>query len=256
MQTPSAGIYISAGTAALAVSTTPLAITGYTGNQAGDTGGDTACVPDYANSRVLCHAPGTYRFALTMSGYADALADIIVRLRKNAIAITGLQQQASPHQKIQTLAANLSPASVSAAACEEQTLAYAGALATDIPLSLIKADASDSIGIGGFRIPSDGNVAIKFVNPTSGAVVPTAADHYFLAVARFGRVEMSLQGEFAIASADNPRTISAWTSSNTYNNSPSGVKAMCPVDLSIAAISGTCNFVVEYLQLNIARVLR
>ncbi len=54
-----------------------------------DRDGNIAVKPDKANNRILLAAGAMYRFSLSLSGVADAAADITVQIAKNATGISG-----------------------------------------------------------------------------------------------------------------------------------------------------------------------
>lgn len=73
------------------------------------------------------------------------------------------------------LTATLTPAAVATIVAAEQTIAFAGLLVGDIILSVsVPAAFGASIGLAGARVPSAGNIALTYVNPTAGSVTPTS----------------------------------------------------------------------------------
>lgn len=87
-------------------------------------------------------------------------------------------------KQIIRLVATLSPVIVAANTAAEQTIAFAGVLATDIPLALVKPTAQAGLAIGGLRVPSAGNLAVNFSNDTGAGITPTASESYTLVVLR------------------------------------------------------------------------
>jgi hypothetical protein len=87
------------------------------------------------------------------------------------------------YRKIKTYTVTLSPALVGNATVAEQTFPVTGVLATDVVLSVVKPTAQAGLGIAGARVPSAGNVAISFVNPTAAGITPTAAEAYKITLA-------------------------------------------------------------------------
>lgn len=76
----------------------------------------------------------------------------------------------------------LSPAQVANATCAEQTFAVSNVGLYDIVIGCIKPTAQAGLGIAGVRVPSDGNVAINFVNATAAPITPTPGETYTIAV--------------------------------------------------------------------------
>ena len=79
---------------------------------------------------------------------------------------------------------SLSPASVAANTTAEQTFTVSGLVTTDTLLSVVKPTAQAGLGIVGYRISATNTLAITFSNNTVGAIVPTAAQVYKVAVWR------------------------------------------------------------------------
>lgn len=76
----------------------------------------------------------------------------------------------------------ISPASVGAATCAEQTFAASLADANDLILSVTKPTAQAGLGIAGARITAAGTIGINFVNASAAPIVPTAAQVYQIAI--------------------------------------------------------------------------
>lgn len=72
----------------------------------------------------------------------------------------------------------LSPASVAANTSAEQTFAVPGVRLDDAVVAVNKPTAQAGLGIVGMRVPSEGNVAVTFMNTTADAIVPTASQSY------------------------------------------------------------------------------
>ncbi len=77
-----------------------------------------------------------------------------------------------------------SPASVATITTAARAMTFTGILTTDVPLALIKPTEQAGIAIAGFRISAADTLQAIFVNPTAGAIVPTAAEVYVLVVKR------------------------------------------------------------------------
>jgi len=67
----------------------------------------------------------------------------------------------------------ITPASVGAATVAEQTFTVTG-LTTADKVVVNPAAISNATGICGFRVSAADTLAVRFVNPTAGALVPTA----------------------------------------------------------------------------------
>jgi hypothetical protein len=78
----------------------------------------------------------------------------------------------------------ITPASVGATTVAEQTFTVTGLDASrDIIVAHNVPSISNAVGVAGVRISADNTLAIRFVNPTAGALTPTAGVHK-LVVAR------------------------------------------------------------------------
>ncbi len=86
--------------------------------------------------------------------------------------------------EILAFTATLSPASVAANTTTVRALTFTGVLAGDIPLSIVKPTEQAGLAIAGLRVSADDTVQAVFVNPTAGAIVPTASEVYVLTVRR------------------------------------------------------------------------
>ena len=74
-------------------------------------------------------------------------------------------------------AATLSPASVGATTCAEQLFTVTGVKVGDM-VSVNKPTSQAGLAIGGCRASAANQIGITFINPTAGAIVPTAAEVY------------------------------------------------------------------------------
>lgn len=79
----------------------------------------------------------------------------------------------------------ISPALVAANTTAEQTFTMTGAvLATDYVIGVSKPTAQAGLGIVGWRIPADNQVAITFSNNTGGGITPTGSQLYTIVIWR------------------------------------------------------------------------
>lgn len=83
--------------------------------------------------------------------------------------------------KIAVYSASLTPASVAAATVAEQTFSVAGLTTADKVIVNGPADAG-AVGIAGVRVSAADTLAIRFVNPTAGALTPAAGTYNVVAV--------------------------------------------------------------------------
>lgn len=86
----------------------------------------------------------------------------------------------TPIKKIVAYAPSLTPASVSAALVAEQTFTVNG-LTTDDLVFVNPPAIGNATGIAGARVSAANTLAIRFVNPTAGALTPTAGTYTVLA---------------------------------------------------------------------------
>jgi hypothetical protein len=73
----------------------------------------------------------------------------------------------------------ITPVSVAANTTVEQTFAMPGVKVADF-VSALKPSLNAGIGIVNARCPAPGTIAIKFVNSTAGAIIPTAETYLVL----------------------------------------------------------------------------
>lgn len=86
----------------------------------------------------------------------------------------------TPITKIVAYSQALTPASVAAATVAEQTFTVTG-LATTDKVVVNPAATGNATGIAGARVSAADTLAIAFVNPTAGALVPGAGTYNILA---------------------------------------------------------------------------
>lgn len=83
--------------------------------------------------------------------------------------------------KVETYSEALTPSSVAANTTAEQTFTVNGLVTTDI-INGNKPTHQAGIGIGGYRVTAANTVGITYVNPTAGAITPTAETYTFMTV--------------------------------------------------------------------------
>lgn len=74
----------------------------------------------------------------------------------------------------------LTPASVAVNTVEEQDFTVVGVKAGDKIIGVQNPDFGNATGVVGVRVKADDTIAIRFVNPTAGALVPGAGEWDFL----------------------------------------------------------------------------
>lgn len=74
----------------------------------------------------------------------------------------------------------ITPASVAAATVAEQTFTVTG-LTTGDKVFANAAAIANAVGIGNVRVSAANTLAVQFVNPTAGALVPTAGTWQIMA---------------------------------------------------------------------------
>jgi hypothetical protein len=75
----------------------------------------------------------------------------------------------------------VTPASVAAATVAEQTFTVTG-LTTGDKVFVNAAAISNAVGIGNVRVSAANTLAVQFINPTAGALVPTAGTWNIMAI--------------------------------------------------------------------------
>lgn len=83
--------------------------------------------------------------------------------------------------KLSVYSATITAASVAAATVAEQTFTVAG-LAVGDAVIVNPAAISNAVGIAGARASAADTLAVRFVNPTAGALTPTAGDWAIIAI--------------------------------------------------------------------------
>jgi len=81
------------------------------------------------------------------------------------------------------LSVAVTPASVSAATSAEQTFTVSGLAVGDFVAISTTASTGNATAITGARVSAANTLAIRYINPTAGALTP-AADTYLVYVAR------------------------------------------------------------------------
>ena len=92
----------------------------------------------------------------------------------------GVDGTATPITGIQAYAPSITPASVAAAVVAEQTFTVTG-LTTADKVVVNPPAIGNATGIAGARVSAANTLAIRFVNPTAGALTPTAGVYTVLA---------------------------------------------------------------------------
>lgn len=136
MRTAYGGMYIAAGAATQALSTSAAALAQWSASGGANgiySQGDPAVIPDYANNRVKVNSPGRYKVTVQLSVDSDAAFDLTMRLRKNGTAVTG----AACQQRVTTDLNQI------------VGVFFVEVLATDSPDTLVTFADPSSSGFGG-----------------------------------------------------------------------------------------------------------
>lgn len=83
--------------------------------------------------------------------------------------------------QIKVYSQTITPASVGAATVAEQTFTVTGLTTTDT-VFLNPGVISNAVGIAGVRVSAADTLAVRFDNPTAGALVPTAGTWRIVAI--------------------------------------------------------------------------
>ncbi len=94
---------------------------------------------------------------------------------------TTLGSAGTPITRINVFSLTLTPASVAAATAPEQTFTVTG-LATTDKVFVNGPAPTAGVTIGGVRVSAANTLAIQFVNPTAGAVVPASGTYIIVAI--------------------------------------------------------------------------
>jgi len=92
----------------------------------------------------------------------------------------GATGTATPITQIRVYSQTITPASVAAATVAEQTFTVTG-LATTDKVMVNPAATGNATGIAGARVSAANTLAVAFVNPTAGALVPGAGTYNIIA---------------------------------------------------------------------------
>jgi hypothetical protein len=99
----------------------------------------------------------------------------------SALAIDGdIPGAGTPVKLVKIYTPTLTPVSVATATVAEQTFTVTGLTTADTVVVNNPATAT-AVGIVGVRVSAADTLAIRYVNPTIGALVPTAGIHTILA---------------------------------------------------------------------------
>jgi len=83
--------------------------------------------------------------------------------------------------KIETYSVALTPVSVAANTTAEQTFTVTGLNANDL-VFINKPSAQAGLGVAGTRVTAANTIGITYINPTGGAIVPTAETYKVVSV--------------------------------------------------------------------------
>jgi hypothetical protein len=83
--------------------------------------------------------------------------------------------------KITVYSQTITPSSVGAATVAEQTFTVTG-LTTADKIIVNPAAIANATGLAGFRVSAADTLAVRFVNPTAGALTPTAGTWQIIAI--------------------------------------------------------------------------
>lgn len=92
----------------------------------------------------------------------------------------GIGSSGTELTQVKAYSQTITPASVGAATVAEQTFTVTG-LTTADKVIVNPAAISNATGIVGFRVSAADTLAVRFVNPTAGALTPTAGTWTILA---------------------------------------------------------------------------
>lgn len=257
---PFGGLFVSGGSTSQAITTTPAQLTAWSGakggiSQGANYDGDPAIVPDPANNRIKVNTPALFEAKLNISGFGSAAADLLFQIRVNGAVQADLSHEICAAFNTYSLTASLSPVAVAANTTAEQTLAFAGVLTTDTPISILKPTAQAGLGIVGVRIPSAGNVAITFSNNTAAPITPTASETYTFNVARAARTNGSFVGNLNIARPSSGNLSTLGTPTGPFDGGSGGPLTETVVDVVVSVLSGAgISFTVEYANLQLTRL--
>lgn len=94
-------------------------------------------------------------------------------------------KDAGPHNPIRQYQASVgTQAAVATVTTVERDITVTGVETGDILLSVVKPTAQAGLGIAGARIKAANTISIIYVNPTAGAVTPTADEVYLFTVVK------------------------------------------------------------------------
>lgn len=79
----------------------------------------------------------------------------------------------TPITQMRVYSQTITPASVATATVAEQTFTVTG-LTTADKIVVNPGVISNAVGVAGFRVSAADTLAVRFVNPTAGALTPTA----------------------------------------------------------------------------------
>lgn len=93
----------------------------------------------------------------------------------------GATGTATPVTQIRVYSQTITPASVAAATVAEQTFTVTG-LTTADKVFVNHAVTGNATGVAGVRVSATNTLAVSYVNPTAGALVPGAGTYQIMAL--------------------------------------------------------------------------
>lgn len=96
-------------------------------------------------------------------------------------AALGIGASGTELTQIKVYSQTITPASVAAATVAEQTFTVTG-LTTADKVIVNAAAIANSTGIAGVRVSAADTLAVRFTNPTAGALTPTAGTWQIIAI--------------------------------------------------------------------------
>ncbi len=75
-------------------------------------------------------------------------------------------------------------AAVSAVQCREQTVTVPGLRVGDVVVQIDKPTKQNDLAVAGGRVSAADTLSVDFINPSAGAITPTAAEEYKLTFLR------------------------------------------------------------------------
>lgn len=98
-----------------------------------------------------------------------------------SLVVAGKDSDGTELKRVKVYSQTITPGSVAAATVAEQTFTVTG-LTTDDTVHVNTAAIANAVGIAGARVSAANTLAVRFVNPTAGALTPTAGTWKIVAV--------------------------------------------------------------------------